>query len=357
MAQTTAKPPAAAAAAAGQPPGSNGAAMRARIEQLEAQIVDMQVIIGTLQSLADKPGAAKPAYGPAPTSRLAGLETQIRALTAQLEGIGREVRRLQKSNGARPPVTSVAGSLPTGADGARLQLRGTPPKPQRTAATARPDPRAPRDITAPQAPRPPAPITGGFATTVTPNSQVRRDPIGNLLRQQPPQADARDRRPAQPLAQRPPQVRPAQPDRQVTALRPPRFDGSGDNSETGKAVFEQAYGYLLQQNYGAAEVGFEDFLKRFPKHPNAASAQYWLGEAHFVRGRYKAAAAAFLKGYRNYPRGPKAADSLLRLAMAWDLLGQKQAACSSFEELENKFPNAKANVKRRADAERRRLRC
>ena len=102
---------------------------------------------------------------------------------------------------------------------------------------------------------------------------------------------------------------------------------------------------------------FEDFLKRYPDDALAGSAQYWLGETHFVRGAYKPAASAFLKGYQTYGKSNKAPDSLLKLAMALDRLGQKEAACSSFGELLSRFPDAAGHLKSRASAERRRLAC
>ena len=101
----------------------------------------------------------------------------------------------------------------------------------------------------------------------------------------------------------------------------------------------------MQRDYGAAQAAFEDFLNRYPKDSLAGNAQYWLGEAHFVRGEYKEAAGSFLKGYQNYAGNARAADSLLKLAMSLDRLGQKDAACSSFAELSTRFPDAPENVK------------
>ena len=64
--------------------------LRRRVEQLEGQLVDLQVVIGTLESLARNPrGSASrgPSLtgGGGDTARLSALETQIRAPTAQME--------------------------------------------------------------------------------------------------------------------------------------------------------------------------------------------------------------------------------------------------------------------------------
>ncbi len=139
----------------------------------------------------------------------------------------------------------------------------------------------------------------------------------------------------------------------ATAALPAASETSNDP----KQPYETAYGYLLQRDYGYAETGFTDFLKKFPSDSLAGNAQYWLGETYFVRGQYKAAAGSFLKGYQNYGQSGKAPDSLLKLAMSLDRLGQKDAACSSFAELSTKFPSAPQSVKARAQSERQRVGC
>jgi tol-pal system protein YbgF len=139
----------------------------------------------------------------------------------------------------------------------------------------------------------------------------------------------------------------------ATAALPAASETSNDP----KQAYETAYGYLLQRDYGSAETGFTDFLKKFPSDSLAGNAQYWLGETYFVRGQYKAAASAFLKGYQNFGQSGKAPDSLLKLAMSLDRLGQKDAACSSFAELSTKFPSAPQSVKNRAQSERQRVGC
>ncbi len=124
-----------------------------------------------------------------------------------------------------------------------------------------------------------------------------------------------------------------------------------------KQLYETAYGYLLQRDYGAAEAAFEEFLRRHPNDPLAGNAQYWLGESLYVRGQYRAAAGAFLKGYQTYTKSAKAPENLLKLAMSLQRLGQKDAACSSYNELAAKFPSAPAHVKTTAQNERQRAGC
>ena len=281
--------------------GGDDAGLSKRVEQLEEQLVDMQVVVGTLQSLARPGPSSAPAasnsassyYGGAESGRIDALETQIRALTAQIEQIANQVRAL----GAQPRRSDAAGAPDAGYGQAQ-----------------------------------PADMPSFGSTTVTAGSD---DAIGGLIEGQNVSSGS------------------------VAALPPASPDLQAGLNQSGnpKQLYETAYGYLMQRDYGAAQSAFEDFLSRYPNDSLAGNAQYWLGEAYFVRGKYKAAAGAFLKGYQSYSGNARAPDSLLKLALSLDRLGQKDAACSSYAELNTKFPNAPQNVKMRAKSERQRVGC
>lgn len=302
--KATAKPMPAAAATGG--PATDGG-LKSRVESLEEQLVDMQVVVGTLESLAKSgSGSQAPVFRGSPAGaagadgpRVDALENQVRTMAAQIQQLNDQVRSL--------------GGTPR-----RSEL--TTPPPVNGAVTAA--------------------GTSFGSTTVTPGG----DAIGGLIGDTAAAPTVGSSAPGQPAPAVPASV-------QTAALAPPS-DGADP-----KLLYQTAYAYLLQKDYGAAEVAFDDFLKRYPADALAGNAQYWLGESHFVRGQYKAAAGAFLKGYQGYAEGAKAPDSLLKLAMSLDRLGQKDAACSSYSELSTKFPNAAANVKSRAQSERQRVGC
>lgn len=282
----------------------DNAALMARIQSLEEQLVDMQVVVGTLESLAKSGTANTGGYRPtgggsaADAGRIDALENQIRALSGELQQLNGQVRAL--SSGGRQG--SVQGTT-------------TPIFPE-----------------APQIEPAATDLAAGFgATTVT----TAPDPIGGLIA---------GGTPSDTYAGAPPSV--------ATAALAPAEDNVNP-----KQLYETAYGYLLQRDYGAAETAFTDFLQRFPNDSLSGNAQYWLGETYFVRGQYKAAASAFLKGYQVYAKGSKAPDSLLKLAMSLDRLGQKDAACTSYNELNSRFPNAPQSVRARAQSERQRVGC
>lgn len=303
-----------AKASAAASPNEGG--LQARVETLEEQLIDMQVVVGTLETLAKNGGSAPAPFpasaagGGADTARIEGLETQVQALTTQVQQLSDQVRSL----GGTPRRSEIAPSSETAAAG-----QGNYPQAQ------------------------PAPAsTPGFgSTTVSPGN----DAIGGLLDHEAVHSENASARPGQGAS---PVAAPV-----ATAALAPASETSNDP----KQLYETAYGYLLQRDYGAAETAFDEFLKKFPSNSLSGNAQYWLGETHFVRGEYKAAASAFLKGYQTYSQSPKAPDNLLKLAMSLDRLGQKDAACASFGELLSKFPTAPENVKARAQSERQRVGC
>jgi tol-pal system protein YbgF len=286
-----------ASAGSSDAPKSGGdAQLRQRVDQLEEQLVDLQVTIGTLESLARNPGSSSSSSSAAPSRSSSGssgpdngrvdtLETQIRALTAQVEQLSDQVRAANSGRRAQSTAPS---------DAPLAEARPTRPTPTPSFGST--------------------PGRPGVADATQDNDQ-------------PPRAAA-----------------------SAPAGLPTSDPGA-------KQLYETAYGFLLQTNYGAAETAFDDFLSRYPNDALSGNAQYWLGESFFVRGQFKQAASAFLKGYQSYSKSAKAPDSLLKLALSLDRLGQRDAACSSFGELATKYPSASAPVKTRAENERRRLAC
>lgn len=278
--------------------GGSEVTLRQRIEQLEEQLVDLQVVVGTVESLArGGPSTAATAFrggvpigggglSGAESGRIAALETQVQALTAQLEQMSDQIRALQ-SGGMAPRGPS--GPAPRSGFGAPTVV-------------------------------PPGGQTGGGPTA--------GDPIAGIINRE-------DQRGAAPA----------------------RAPGPGGSTPASRQQYEQAYSLLLQQNYSAAEDGFNEFLQRHPADELTPNAQFWLGETLFVRGQWDNAAAAFLKVAQSHPKSDKAPDSLAKFAMAMERKGNKPAACRALQELRVRYPNPPAHVKTWEAAERRRAAC
>jgi tol-pal system protein YbgF len=278
--------------------GSDGdSQLRGRVEHIEEQLADMQVTVGTLESLGRGGSAGAPASGGFAASggvdqaRVDSLETQIRALAAQLEQLSGQVRQLsgQRRGDAAPAITSAPYAAPSA-----------------TFSQKQP------------------PVDGFGSTTVTQESGG--DQIGRVAGPNVPQPAS------------------------ASSALPPSVNGGNP-----RELYETAYGYLLQQDYGAAEAAFDEFLRRFPQDRLAADAQYWLGETLYVQRRYKPAGQAFLAVIEKHKASAKVPNSLLKLAQSLDALGQKD--CGIFAELEGRHPNASADVRVKARALKQRQGC
>lgn len=290
-------------------PAGNEAALRQRVEQLEEQLVDLQVIIGTLESLAKPPpGQGAAAAAPADVQRIQALEAQLKTLSQQIEQLGEKVRGAgepMRRSEQPPPSAPAAGGQDTATFGSATVTSSDPEAPARQ---SNPTMAAPQYETAP----------------------------GSAL---PPLGDA-PQGPQSPAAS-------GQPD--VAALEP----GSGDP----KHDYETAYSYIIQRDYSAAQAGFTAFMKRYPKDALVPNALYWLGETHYQQRNFADAAEAFDLVTKIYASSPKAADSQLKRALSYSALGKNNEACAALSDLDAKFENAPAYVKTRAGSERRRLGC
>jgi tol-pal system protein YbgF len=294
----------------------------ARIGRIEDKLGDLQVQVGTLESLMRaKPSARLPeetaAASAAPSQaapgdlgpRVDALETQITALTSQLEQISQQMSALQAKLAAAPALS------------APLPLGNAPPEQHGQVPEPSPDP--------------------ALASAAGDTSQPR------WYGAKPGEGQESEPAPESPQALLPPSPGGADGQGPMAAL--PASDA--------QSLYEQGYGSLLQKDYAGAETVFRHLIAGYPSDPLAGSAQYWIGETYFMRGDYKNAADAFLKGYKKYKAGEKAPDSLLRLGMSLAALGQKDAACSTFGELKAKFPAAPDPIPDEAKAERKKAGC
>lgn len=305
--------------------------LEARVQQLERQMLDMQVVIGTLESMARQGGTAAGggAVGSDAEARLEALETQLQALAAEVRALGgRTVSSTSVApTTATPDAGDFAATTPdegsSGGDTITIDGNLSAPSTDAIGTMLEGGDQAAGGTAA-------APLPDAGTAAATPKEGIDTSDLGSL-------------------------------DGSQTATEP----AAGGESEvaalpatgTPEEAYEEAYGHLLQQDYEAAEGGFRSFLKAYPKSKLAGNAQYWLGESYYVRGNYKQAADAFLTGYKNHRKSQKAPDSLMKLAMSLSRLGEKEASCSAFAALESDFPKLQPQLLRRAQSEKQRAGC
>jgi len=70
-------------------------------------------------------------------------------------------------------------------------------------------------------------------------------------------------------------------------------------------AFRDAYLLFRNGSFKEAVPSFEEFLKKYPKSPNAPDAVYWAGEALFNQGRYDEAVLQFDRVLKEYSGSKK----------------------------------------------------
>jgi len=109
----------------------------------------------------------------------------------------------------------------------------------------------------------------------------------------------------------------------------------------------KAFGLYSANNFTAAVVGFESFLKDNPQSDYAANAQYWIGECHYTLSDLPKAKEAFLKVTESYPKSSKAPDALLKLGYTLAAMKEKEKAAAVFERIITSYPSSPAAIKAR----------
>jgi tol-pal system protein YbgF len=120
-------------------------------------------------------------------------------------------------------------------------------------------------------------------------------------------------------------------------------------------VYQAAYIDFSKGNYALAIPAFREFLRRYPEHKLADSAQYWIGESHLalahglansagqtekVNQELEQAVREFRKVLVNYPRGDKVPTALYKEALVLVELNQINVAEQRLQYLIDNFPRA-----------------
>ena len=126
------------------------------------------------------------------------------------------------------------------------------------------------------------------------------------------------------------------------------------NSTAPQDAYQAAYIDFSKGSYLIAITGFREFIRRYPDHPLAGSAQYWVGEAQLglARGQANAgqtdrstqameqAVLEFRRVVANYPRSDKTTSALYKEALVLIELKQPAVAQARLQYLVDNFPQA-----------------
>jgi tol-pal system protein YbgF len=136
----------------------------------------------------------------------------------------------------------------------------------------------------------------------------------------------------------------------VTPTDPGAAPGTQPAPDTPPAIVGQSPTRLMETakadyaggQFSTAIMGFESFIKSFPKSELSHEAQFYIGESHFQDGKYKEAVAAYDQLISAYPKSAYVAPAYYKRGLAYESLGQRDRARESFETAIKNYPASDA---------------
>ncbi len=136
---------------------------------------------------------------------------------------------------------------------------------------------------------------------------------------------------------------PAQPENGGDAgLNPPPSLPLSAGDQGDAKAYEQAFALLKDGHYDEAIAAFQAYLGRFPDGRYAANAQYWLGEAYYVKRDFTRAIQEFSQVLARFPESSKVPDAMLKLGFSHYELKEWAQARKILQQLIDQYPDTTA---------------
>ncbi|MBW3559843.1 MAG: tol-pal system protein YbgF [Proteobacteria bacterium] len=123
------------------------------------------------------------------------------------------------------------------------------------------------------------------------------------------------------------------------------------------AAFAAARALMDGGRFAEAGDAFEAYASAHASQPNAAEANYWLGETLYLRENYGEAAQAYIVALKGWPKSSWAPDALVKLSSSLIALKQPAEACKTLGEFDRRYGSAPAALKTRARSARAQAKC
>jgi tol-pal system protein YbgF len=121
----------------------------------------------------------------------------------------------------------------------------------------------------------------------------------------------------------------------VTPAKPVQKTGGNPEQE-----YAAALATYRAREHGQAVIDFLDFIAKYPKHPLAGNAQYWIGEAYWAQRDYRQALVEFEKVFEHGPQ--KAPDAQLKIGLCYLRLGDMPRAQQAWQRVVNEYPKSES---------------
>lgn len=107
-------------------------------------------------------------------------------------------------------------------------------------------------------------------------------------------------------------------------------------------LFETAQADYMAGQYDLAVIGFESFIRTFPKSDLADNVQVSIGNAFLQDGKYDKAVEAYDKAIRSYPNGDAIPEACFKKGQALQNLKDPAGARQTWEYCVKTFPDSSA---------------
>ena len=111
------------------------------------------------------------------------------------------------------------------------------------------------------------------------------------------------------------------------------------------AYYGTAFGYYYAGQWELAVTALSAAIQKFPDHPEAARAQYYIGESYFQWGKhFQEALTAYTAVVTNYKDPDVVSDALYKQGETYLQLGQKDAAIKSYQQVIKLYKGSAAEI-------------
>jgi len=111
------------------------------------------------------------------------------------------------------------------------------------------------------------------------------------------------------------------------------------------AYYNTAFGYYYAGQWELAVTALTAAIQKFPDYPDAARAQFNIGESYFQWGKhYQEALAAYTAVVTNYKDPEVVSEALYKQGMTYEQLGQKDAAIKSYQQVIKLYKGSAAEI-------------
>jgi len=113
-------------------------------------------------------------------------------------------------------------------------------------------------------------------------------------------------------------------------------------SASPKQVWDAAYADYTAGQYDLAVLGFDSFIKSFPKADQADDAQVYIGNSYLGQGKYDKAVEAYDLAIRTYPTGNAIPEAYFKKGVALLALKNVNGAREAWEYVSKNAPDSAA---------------